>query len=65
VAGSPEYGNRHSGSIKFFGDSCVVEELEASQEGLSSMELLSRSVNNCIELYIRATRDRSQSGSQR
>jgi hypothetical protein len=64
VAGTSEQGNNPSGSIKFFGDSCVAEKLEASQEGLSSMELVSQLV--IISSFIlEVIRDRSQSSSQR
>jgi hypothetical protein len=39
VAGSCEHGNEPSGSINA-GNSCVAERLLASQEGLSSVELV-------------------------
>jgi hypothetical protein len=41
VEGSCEHGNELLGSVKHFGSSLVTEQLAASQEELSSMELVS------------------------
>jgi hypothetical protein len=41
VAGSCEHSNEPLNSIKLLGNSGVAERLAASQEGLSSMELVS------------------------
>jgi hypothetical protein len=55
VAGSSEHGNNPSGSIKF---------LDASQESLSAMELVSQLIIISSSM-LEVIRDRSQSSSQR
>jgi hypothetical protein len=41
VADSREYGNESSGSVKFWKNSWLAEQLAVYPEGLSSLELLS------------------------